>query len=56
MRQSRGADEPELRTGAHRAVSVGLFLRRLVPPSLDLADPVDVFTETKRELEGQTNE
>jgi hypothetical protein len=33
------------------ALSAGLFLRRPIPPSLDLADPVDVFTETKRELE-----
>ena len=53
MRQSRGADEPELRTGAHRG-----GLRRVIPappgtPSLGLADQVDVFTEATRELEGQ---
>jgi hypothetical protein len=53
VRQSRGADEPELRTGAHRG-----GLRRLIPappgtPSLGLADLVNVFTEATRELEGQ---
>ena len=46
----------ELRTVYIGAVSVGSFLRRPVPHRLILADPVDVFTEATRELEGQTHE